>query len=85
VNPGYGLTWWLPSEGALGGTMARKIAGPWMPKETWMAAGAGGQRLVIVPSLRLVAVRLAPVRGGSGAFDDRGWLRALLEPVGVKK
>jgi CubicO group peptidase (beta-lactamase class C family) len=81
VNPGYGLTWWLPGQGPLGGNVPRKIAGPWLPKETRLAAGAGGQRLVVIPSLKLVAVRLAPVRGGEGAFDDRGWLRALLEPL----
>jgi CubicO group peptidase (beta-lactamase class C family) len=80
TNPGYGLTWWLPAQGPLGGAVPRKVGGPWLPKDTWQAAGAGGQRLVIVPSLKLVAVRLAPVRGG-GAFDDRGWLRALLEPL----
>ena len=37
--------------------------------------------LVADVSLKLVAVRLAPVRGREGAFYDRGWLRALLEPL----
>ena len=84
TNPGYGLTWWLPAGGPLGGKMPRKVGGPWLPKDTWMAAGAGGQRLVVIPSLRLVAVRKAPVRGGEAAFDDRSWLRALLESLGSK-
>ncbi|MES2693001.1 MAG: serine hydrolase [Verrucomicrobiota bacterium] len=82
TNPGYGLTWWLPAQGSLGGgPVTRNVAGPWLPKDTWQAAGAGGQRLVIVPSLKLVAVRLAPVRNDTGAFDDRTWLRLLVEPL----
>jgi len=81
ANPGYGLTWWLPVKGQLG-AIPRTVSGPWLPEQTWMAAGAGGQRLVVVPSLQLVAVRLAPVRGENEApFNDRNWLRALLEPV----
>jgi CubicO group peptidase (beta-lactamase class C family) len=84
ANPGYGLTWWLPAEGPIGGTVPRKAAGPWMPKDAWMAAGAGGQRLVVVPSLKLVAVRKAPVRGEEAGFNDRVWLRALVEGLQKK-
>lgn len=85
ASPGYGLTWWLPGQGSIGGTVVRPVGGPWLPKDTWLAAGAGGQRLVVVPSLKLVAVRLAPVRREEGAapFADRAWLRALLEPLGA--
>lgn len=82
ANPAYGLTWWLPGQGRYGAAVKRDITTESMPKDIWMAAGAGGQRLVIVPSLKLVAVRLAPVRAEDGKpFNDARWLRELLEPV----
>jgi CubicO group peptidase (beta-lactamase class C family) len=84
ANPGYGLTWWLPAAGPLGGTVPRKVASASLPKDTWMAAGAGGQRLVVVPSLKLVAVRKAPVRGDEAGFNDRIWLRTLVDGLGAK-
>ena len=82
ANPGYGLTWWLPAEGPAGAKVKRKLAGPGIPREVWMAAGAGGQRLVIVPAKKLVAARLAPVqRDNLRAFNDTAWIRAVLEDL----
>ena len=79
---GYGLTWWLPATGPIGGNVVRQLRVASLPADTWMAAGAGGQRLIVIPSLKLVAVRLAPVRGeGRGAFADGPWLGALLESL----
>jgi len=83
ANPGYGLTWWLPGEAPYGAVARRDLRGAGLPKDIRMAAGLGGQRLVVVPSLKLVAVRLAPVRGGAERLDDRAWLRALLGPLKV--
>jgi CubicO group peptidase (beta-lactamase class C family) len=82
ANPAYGLTWWLPGEAPVGAKAKRKMVGRGLPKEIWMAAGAGGQRLVIVPERKLVAVRLAPIRTGNlRGFNDTEWIRALLDAV----
>lgn len=67
-NPMYGLTWWLnrPMEENLRAqikvlTMASDLryATPGVPNDLVMAAGAGKQRLYIVPSQDLVVVRQA--------------------------
>jgi len=51
-----------------------------MPADVVMAAGAGKQRLYIIPSRGLVVVRMGPVRGGR-QFTDLAFLRALLGPA----
>jgi CubicO group peptidase (beta-lactamase class C family) len=52
-----------------------------VPSDLVMAAGAGKQRLYLIPSRELVVVRLGPLRGGR-EFDDVAFLRALLgEPT----
>jgi CubicO group peptidase (beta-lactamase class C family) len=78
ANPAYGLTWWLPAEGPIGAGWRRNVAGAGLPRDIRVAAGAGGQRLVVIPSLGLVAVRQAPVRLREGGFDERAWLAALV-------
>lgn len=63
VNPAYGLTWWLGrTEGA---------AQP----DIYMAAGAGKQRLYVIPRLDLVVVRF----GKPSRFDDARFLQLLIE------
>lgn len=78
ANPAYGLTWWLPAAGPIGAGFRRTVADEGMPRDIRVAAGAGGQRLVVIPSLGLVAVRQAPVRLREGGFDERAWLAALV-------
>lgn len=66
ANAGYGLTWWMPvSRNSL--------------KDVAMAAGLGGQRLYVIPSLRLTIVRQAPVVGSRGNFRDPEFLGLLAE------
>jgi hypothetical protein len=44
---------------------------PDLPKDLFMAAGAGKQRLYVIPSLDLVIVR----QGRQARFDDRDFLK----------
>lgn len=91
ANPGYGLSWWLLRDGLvppgrnagldLDTTMSERFGG------ISMAAGAGDQRLYLVPSLDLVIARQATgilqalVRRQRGVrWSDAEFLRTLLAP-----
>ncbi|AMW05251.1 serine hydrolase domain-containing protein [Gemmatimonas phototrophica] len=63
-----------PDATARGGTAALPS---WMPADLVMAAGAGKQRLYVIPSLELVVVRMGPLIGGR-RFEDVAFLQALL-------
>ncbi len=86
ANPAYGMSWWLrdaafqrnPAMGSLGvRRAATNESSDWLPRDLVMAAGAGKQRLYLIPSQELVIVRMGPVRGGR-AFKDVEFLAALL-------
>jgi CubicO group peptidase (beta-lactamase class C family) len=53
------------------------------PLQIVMAAGAGKQRLYIVPELGLVVVRFAELGPKGARFNDLAFLRALLGPLGA--
>jgi CubicO group peptidase (beta-lactamase class C family) len=90
VHGGYGLTWWLkPPAGSkvpLGGTTENATdlytgGAETLPiKQLWMAAGAGKQRLYILPDHNLVAVRQTGniLLGERSNFSDVEFLRLLL-------
>jgi CubicO group peptidase (beta-lactamase class C family) len=78
ANPSYGLTWWLPSQGGLEPNGRTRWA--WdakLPTDVYVAAGAGGQRLYVIPSRELVVVRQAPV-ALRDSYEDLPFLKALL-------
>lgn len=92
ANPGYGLTWWLKpnAEEEVADIQqfqrATDIAGAAdVPQGLIMAAGAGKQRLYIVPSRKLVVVRQASgIRDAlegreRNGFSDLAFWRALLK------
>jgi CubicO group peptidase (beta-lactamase class C family) len=78
ANPSYGITFWLnenglsprgtPNEMRVEGSNGENI------KDLFMAAGAGNQRLYIIPSKDLVIVR----QGNFGKFDDKDFLGRLI-------
>jgi len=85
-NPAYGLTWWLKKPvpdsvirqiPILQYEMGDMLRSDWLPNDLFMAAGAGKQRLYVIPSLKLVIVRLGKFLG-SRAFSDAKFLNLLL-------
>lgn len=92
ANPAYGLTWWLAEpvsadqRGAirqLRGAADLFEAADMLP-EVWMAAGAGKQRLYVIPSQQLVIVRqtagvMAAMRGRGPDWSDAEFLALVLE------
>ena len=86
TNPAYGLTFWLdqpvPPEivrdvPLLRADMASIIGSDWLPRDLYMAAGAGKQRLFVLPSLHAVVVRQGSLLASRG-FQDGTFLSLLL-------
>lgn len=85
ANPGYGMSWWLLRQGLIPpGRMAGGVEVDAAMSERYgmirMAAGAGDQRLYIVPALDLVIARQATFVGllRSPRWSDADFLHALL-------
>lgn len=93
VNAGYGLGWWLnetPAPETLAASKTMREASDLythsrrgeLPDDLFMAAGAGNQRLYIIPSKELVIVRQTGriLQGRRGKqFSDVEFLLALLD------
>jgi CubicO group peptidase (beta-lactamase class C family) len=90
ANPAYGLTWWLPHPGKVpdpvtaGTDIGRRAAE--LPADIVVAAGAGDQRLYVIPSLGLTIVRMAdidlaalinPSRNPADRWSDVDFLKLL--------
>lgn len=92
ANPAYGLTWWLPHPASVPDpiTAATDIGrrGTELPTDLVEAAGAGDQRLYVIPSRGLTIVRqaqldlvaLAAGRVEPGGWSDADFLKLLLGP-----
>lgn len=93
ANPVYGLSWWLPHPANATGREIRYMQGALDTMRAastfpvlYTAAGAGGQRLYLLPELDLVVVRMTRgVREDPETYNvdwsDRRFLEALLRPV----
>jgi CubicO group peptidase (beta-lactamase class C family) len=93
VNAAYGLGWWVnekPSEETLAASKTMRQASDLfthprrgeLPDDLVMAAGAGNQRLYIIPSRQMIVVRQTGriLQGRRGrAFSDVEFLLALCE------
>lgn len=78
VNPAYGTSFWLgdtDSRTAILGRPGQRAAG--VPKDLYQAVGAGGQKLMIIPSLKMVVVRMGPLAGGR-QWKDEAFFEALM-------
>jgi len=90
ANPGYGLSWWLWREGLVAPGRTQTVdVNPALVRQFGpisMAAGAGDQRLYLLPQQRLVIARQATgiLRAlrrrerGDNAWSDAAFLRTLL-------
>ncbi len=89
ANPAYGLTWWLLQSGTEPAAVADRLSsaeatapgltGPdGKPIEVYMAAGAGKQRLYVIPQWNMVVVRLARFGPGGRDFSNAQFLAPLL-------
>jgi CubicO group peptidase (beta-lactamase class C family) len=61
-NPAYGVTWWLPNATPAADVVTATVdiqKDPGLPRDLVLAAGAGDQRLFVVPSQGLAIARLA--------------------------
>lgn len=92
VNPAYGLTWWLPRASPSTDPVTRSTDivahAATLPADLLVAAGAGDQRLYVIPSRRLTIVRQAKLDVAALAADKKsGWsdahfLSFFLSPIG---
>ncbi|MBI3439871.1 MAG: beta-lactamase family protein [Proteobacteria bacterium] len=88
ANPGYGMSWWLLRPGLIPPARGAGVEVDAAMSERYgtirMAAGAGDQRLYLIPGLDLVVARQADqiLRGmfvrGAMRWSDATFLRALL-------
>jgi|TARA_R110000744_G_C19371622_1_gene562754 CubicO group peptidase (beta-lactamase class C family) len=94
ANAAYGLSWWLPrpsqSKDAVTATTDIDDYADLLPADMVVAAGAGNQRLYVIPSLGVTIVRLAELdlaaalRGDHGKWSDYEFIQLALEAVDAK-
>lgn len=77
TNPAYGRLWWLNGSGYAIKPLARRVEGPLIPAapaELVAALGALDRKLYVVPSRKLIVVRMG-MAAPDADFDDQLWRR----------
>lgn len=77
TNPAYGRLWWLNGSADRFGPAGRRLPGPLIPAapaDLVAAFGALDRRLYVVPSQKLVVVRMG-ADAPDAEFDQQLWLR----------
>jgi CubicO group peptidase (beta-lactamase class C family) len=69
LNPSYGYTWWVNSEGTMW---------PGLPRDAFALAGYGSNRCFVVPSLDIVVARVGT---GPPAGGEQGLIEAVVAAV----
>jgi hypothetical protein len=87
LNPGYGLSWWLLRPGLIpagpGGAVSGSLGEFHGLPDVRMAAGAGNQRLYLIPERNILVVRQAAgimeaLSGQRTRWSDAEFLRMVL-------
>ena len=81
TNPAYGRLWWLNGSAFTIKPFDRRVDGPLIPaapSDLVAALGALDRKIYVVPSLRVVVVRMGQAAPDKG-FDQSLWL--LLRPI----
>lgn len=86
ANPAYGISWWLPhrfDEGVSPAGRAFRTGWGYNPvenwPEVWMAAGAGDQKLYVIPAEGLVIVRQSGSFQSGQVWNDVTFLSPVLD------
>ena len=77
TNPAYGRLWWLNGSGYAIRPLAKRVEGPLIPAapaDLVAALGALDRKLYVVPSRKLVVVRMGQAAPDKD-FDQQLWLR----------
>ncbi|NDJ54177.1 MAG: serine hydrolase [Chloroflexi bacterium] len=81
ANPGYGMTFWLNQPGGVDWLRSRSGEDGFVYSggypDLYMAAGAGGNRLYVIPSLNMIIVRQSDVALRDDDFEDEAFFAAL--------
>lgn len=79
ANPAYGRLWWLNGSDVTIRPLARRVEGPLIPAapaDLVAALGAMDRKLYVVPSRKLIVVRMGQAAPDKD-FDQQLWLRLM--------